>query len=131
MAWQGLWAHDAVRRLPWVDLTERTVAQPPDAGLRVLRSRGDVEDALPAATVPPIDFERRTGILVTSGPRSSSAYQLEILSVVEERRRIVVAVRERAPTLAVPGAPALTFPFRLITIERSRKPVVLDRKGKE
>ena len=130
VAWQGLWAHGDVGSLAWVDLTERTLAQPEDAGLRVLRNRGDVEDALPSATVPPIDFGRRTAILVSAGPRSSSAYGLEVDSVTEERRRIVVTVRERTPSLAVPGAPTLTFPFRLITIERSTKPVVLDRIGR-
>ncbi len=80
--------------------------------------------------MPPIDFSRRTAILVSSGPRSSTAYDLEVVSVVEERRRIVVTVRERTPSLAEPGAAALSYPFRLITIERSRKPVTLNRRGR-
>ena len=96
----------------------------------MFHSRSELEEALPSATVPPIDFSRRTALLVSSGPRSSTAYELEVVSVVEERRRIVVTVRERTPSLAAPGAATLAFPFRLITIEASRKPVALDRIGR-
>jgi hypothetical protein len=130
VAWQALWAHGADRSLGWVDLTKRTLAQPEAAGLRVFQSRSDLEDALRSATVPAIDFDRRTAILVSTGPRSSSAYELDVVSVVEQRRRIVVTVRERTPSIAVPGTPTLAYPFRLITIDRSRKPVVLHRKGR-
>jgi hypothetical protein len=129
-AWQGLWARGADRTLAWVDLTPQTLAQPPEAALRVFGSRSELEEGLRAATVPPIDFSRRTAVLVSTGPRSSTAYDLEIVSVVEERRRIVVKVRERTPSLASPGTAALAFPFRLITIEASRKPVALDRIGR-
>jgi hypothetical protein len=80
--------------------------------------------------VPPIDFGSREAILVAAGPRSSGAYELEVVSVTEERRRVVVAVRERTPSLARPGAARLTFPFRLITIERHDKDVTLDWKGR-
>lgn len=129
-AWQALWAHGGDTPVRWVDLTERTLAAPRHAGLRVVESRGELERVLPAATLPRIDFTRRTALLVSSGPRSSTAYGLEIVSVVEERRRIVVTARELTPSLAEPGAATLTFPFRLITIERSRKPVVLARIGR-
>ena len=134
VAWQTLWAHGGDAEIPWADLTSRTIAQPPIAGMRVVESREELLDALTAgsgsATAPPIDFGRRTALLVTAGPRSSTAYGLDVVSVVEERRRIVVRVRERSPSLATPGAATLTYPFRLITIERSRKPVSLDRIGR-
>ena len=66
----------------------------------------------------------------SSGPRSSDAYRLEVVAVTEERSRIVVSVRERAPSLARPGAARLTSPFRLITIERRGKDVTLDWRGR-
>ena len=81
-------------------------------------------------TVPAIDFSRQMAILVSSGARSSTAYQLEIVKIAEERRRIVVIARERAPSLARPGAATLTFPFRLITIERRGKRVTLELDGR-
>ncbi|MBA2462081.1 MAG: protease complex subunit PrcB family protein [Actinobacteria bacterium] len=134
VAWQGLWAHGGDTPIRWVDLTERTLAQPAHAGLRVFRAREPLVEELRSdgrsATIPPIDFRRRTAILVSSGPRSSTAYELKIIRVVEERRRIVVMVRERTPSLAVPGAATLTFPFRLITIERSGKSVAVGWKGR-
>ena len=134
VAWQQLWAHGGDARLAWIDLTSRTLAQPAQAGLRVFRAREPLVRELSSggrsATVPPIDFEHRTAVLVSSGPRSSTAFELVLVGVVEERRRIVVTVRERTPSLADPGTATLTFPFRLITIERSRKPVTLDWEGR-
>lgn len=50
--------------------------------------------------------------------------------MTEERGRIVVRVRETAPTLARPGRARLAFPFRLITIPRGDKPVALEVKGR-
>jgi len=134
VAWQELWVRGGDASLPWTDLTARTLAQPTGAGLRVFRTRSDLVRELASrgrsATVPPIDFGRRTAILVSSGPRSSSAYALEILDVREERRRVVVIARERTPVLANPGAATLSFPFRLLTIERREKPVTLDLEGR-
>ena len=134
LGWQELWAHGGDRALAWRDLTERTLAEPPRSALSVLRSRDELRRALAeggrSATLPQIDFSQREAILVAAGPRSSGAYELEVVAVTEERRRIVVAVRERTPSLARPGAARLTFPFRLITIERRDKAVALDWRGR-
>jgi hypothetical protein len=133
LAWLE-WTRGADRPLPWRDVTARTLAQPQRSQLRVFASREELESALreggASATVPPIDFATREAILVAAGPRSSSAYELDVVAVTEERRRIVVSVRERTPTLADPGAATLTFPFRLITIERRGKDVELDWRGR-
>ena len=134
VAWQQLWAHGGDASIAWVDLTSRTLAQPQQAGLRAYRAREPLVRHLRAggrsATVPPIDFGQRTAVLVASGPRSSTAYELLVVGVTEERRRIVVTVRERTPSLAEPGTATLSFPFRLITIERTGKPVTLDWEGR-
>ena len=92
---------------------------------------GSLRDGLgPSATPPPIDFRKRTAVLIAAGPRASSAYELEIVRVTEERRRIVVSIRERTPSLARPGAARLAFPFRLLTIGRTEKPIELDWEGR-
>jgi len=135
-AWLGwvLWAHGGDRPLAWRDVTERTLAEPPRSELAVFRSRTSLRRSLSgggrSATVPPIDFARREAILIAAGPRSSGAYELGVVAVTEERRRIVVSVRERTPSLGRPGAARLTFPFRLITIERRGKDVTLDWRGR-
>jgi hypothetical protein len=134
LAWQELWAHAGDRPVAWRDVTSRTLAEPPRSQLRVFGSRAELESALReggrSATLPPIDFSRREAILVAAGPRSSSAYRLDVLAVTEERRRIVVSIRERTPSLSDPGAARLTFPFRLITIARRGKEVILDWRGR-
>ena len=134
LAWQELWAGGDDAPLPWLDLTARTLAQPSTGGLRIYHTRAALVRELTSdgrsATVPPIDFARRTAILVASGPRSSSAYGLEIHEVREERQRVVVVARERTPSLATPGAATLSFPFRLLTIARRGKPVTFDLEGR-
>jgi hypothetical protein len=131
IGWQELYAHGGNRPLAWHDLTARTIGEPLRSELRVLRSRRELQIRLGrSATVPAIDFGRRDAILVAAGPRSSSAYALEIVSVRRERRRIIITVRERTPSLARPGAATLTFPFRLITIPRSDNDVELDWEGR-
>jgi len=134
LAWQSLWAGGRGAPLLGVDLTPRTLAQPARAGVWAFRAREPLLRELNAsdrpATVPAIDFSRQMAILVSSGARSSTAYQLEIVKIVEERRRIVIIARERAPSLAKPGAATLTFPFRLITIERRGKSVTLEWEGR-
>ena len=131
LVWQALWAHGGDRELLWRDLTTRTLGAPGHSQLVAFDELAPLRGALGAsATVPPIDFERRRAVLVAAGPRSSSAYALDVLEVREERRRVVVTIRERAPTLARPGKPQLAFPFRLLTLPRSDKPVELNWQGR-
>jgi len=134
LAWQELWAHGGDRPLAWRDVTARTLAEPARSQLTVFDSRAALQGVLGeegrSATVPPIDFASRDAVLVAAGPRSSDAYALSIVAVTEERRRIVIAVRERTPSLARPGTARLVFPYRLITIERRGKPVTLDWRGR-
>ncbi len=112
-------------------MTDRTLGEPSRSQLRAFGDGRALRVALgSSATIPPIDFERREAVLVAAGPRSSSAYGLDVVRVAEERRRIVITMRERTPTLAHPGAATLAFPFRLITIERSGKPVELVWEGR-
>lgn len=130
MGWLA-WAHGGGQPLAWVDLTSWTLGAPRRSQLETFAGPGPLREALgSSATLPPIDFDSRTAVLVAAGPRSSTAYELGVVGVTEERRRIVVKVHERAPTLARPGTARLAFPFRLITIARTGKPIVLDWEGR-
>jgi hypothetical protein len=71
-----------------------------------------------------------TSVLVASGPRSSSGYRLEVERVVEERGRVVVEVREQAPTLTHPGRPRLTYPYRLLVLPRVDKHITVKWEGR-
>jgi hypothetical protein len=130
LAWLA-WSHGGATQLPWRDLTDRTLGEPQRSQLRSFGDAGHLRGVLgDSATLPPIDFARRTAVLVAAGPRSSTAYALQVVQVAEQRRRVVVTIRERTPTLARPGTARLAFPFRLITIERTDKPIELDWEGR-
>ncbi len=123
--------------LPWRDesaeLGPVELARPVG---RLFRTRADLARFLRAAmpgstpTLPAIDFRRREAILAATGPRSSTGYTLRVVRVVERRSRIEVELREDAPTLATGVVPRLSYPYRLITIPRSPKPVFLDLAGR-
>ena len=131
LGWQELWAHGGDTTIAWRDLTGRTLGAPQSSQLRAYDDAASLRTSLGAsATVPPIDFGRDEAVLISAGPRSSSAYSLDVVQVTEERGRIVVSIRETTPSLARPGAARLAFPFRLISIPRGDKPIELDWKGR-
>jgi hypothetical protein len=80
--------------------------------------------------LPAIDFAHREAYLVAAGPRSSTGYVVEILHVIDTGPRIVVTVHERTPSLADSVEARVTYPYRLITLPRSDKPVKLKWPGR-
>jgi PrcB C-terminal len=66
--------------------------------------------------VPAIDFSRRQLLLVSPGPRSSTGYGVDILSVREHEGKITVRIRERAPKLGEPVEARVTYPYRLLSL---------------
>jgi len=77
----------------------------------------------------PVDWSREELILVSPGPRSSTGYAVRILSVTERRGRIDVRAAETSPRLGQPVQARVTYPFRLIAIPRSGKPVSISWNG--
>jgi hypothetical protein len=65
---------------------------------------------------PAVDFSRQQLLLVSPGPRSSTGYGVEVLSVRESDGKITVRVRERAPTLSEPVEARVTHPYRLLSL---------------
>jgi hypothetical protein len=80
--------------------------------------------------LPNIDFSRREVYLVAAGPRSSSGYELQVLRVRDLGDHIVVVVHEQTPSLGETVQARVTYPFRLIALPRSGKPVVLKWPGR-
>jgi len=80
--------------------------------------------------LPSIDFANREAYLVATGPRSSTGYELEILRVTDTGSQILVWVHERTPALGDPIQARITYPYRLITLPRSDKPVKLKWPGR-
>jgi hypothetical protein len=102
----------------------------------VFRSRAALLDVLernnPGRVIhlPNVDFGTREIYLVAAGPRSSSGYELQIVRVSDLGDHVVVVVHERTPTLGDPVQARVTYPFRLIALPRSDKPVKLKWPGR-
>ena len=138
----GLWvtykhvfAHQDVRRLHWIDLT-------PEAGPLVFPHATTRELPGPKTfalylrlhhvrrRVPPPDFEHRAVLVVAVGPRSSTGYSLRVLSVTEQRNRVVVKLREHTPTTSDPGSIRIVYPYRMITFPRTGKSTFVTIEGR-
>jgi hypothetical protein len=125
------------RDVPYVDLTRQAGPLEFTRITRdVFRNRAALLDVLernnPGRTIrlPNVDFERREIYLVAAGPRSSSGYELRIVRVEDVGDHIVVVVHERTPSLGDAVQARVTYPFRLIALPRSSKPVKLKWPGR-
>jgi hypothetical protein len=80
--------------------------------------------------IPPVDWTRNRVVLVSAGPRSSTGYRLRVVSVVKERDRVLVTLRERTPSLGEPVQARVTYPYRLITIPAGGDAVTVHWQGR-
>jgi hypothetical protein len=80
--------------------------------------------------LPAIDWARKEAFLVAAGPRSSTGYVLRVETVRDVGSHIDVVVHEQTPALGDPVTARVTYPFRLIVLPRSDKPVKLKWPGR-
>jgi hypothetical protein len=86
---------------------------------RLFRDRRRLATFLALASVkrvPRVDFSTRQVLLLTTGPRSSSGYAIDVLGASEKGGKITVKVRERAPGVSERVDPHVTYPYRLISL---------------
>ena len=81
-------------------------------------------------TAIPAGFPDHMVVFFAVGPRSTPAYRLRVERVLEKRDAIEVQIRETAPGVGDTTPPALTFPYRAISIPWSAKPVTIDWLGR-
>lgn len=106
------YGHSGSRPVPWKDVsTEARGLDRSVAAFRVTKQGG------------------RERVLISPGPRSSTGYRVEVASVTEERRQILVRVREQTPRLGQRVQARVTYPYVLIEIPRTRKHVAVDWLG--
>ncbi len=136
VTWGQVRSDGASRPVAWRDITaELGPVRFPHSTVRHFRLRKSVRlylhDVMPQGTptAPPIPAGHEV-IFVVAGPRSSSGYDVRIVSVVKKSSRVVVTAREITPALGQRVVPGLTFPYRLILIRRIRKPVHLVWQGR-
>ena len=65
---------------------------------------------------PTVDFSKRQLLLVSTGPRSSTGYAIEILDVEERDGEVTVRVREASPGLDDRVEARVTYPYRLLSL---------------
>jgi protease stability complex PrcB-like protein len=107
VAWRDL--SGDVGPLP-ITHSERRLFRESEQLARYLRSVG-------AKSGPPkVDFSSRQLLLLSPGPRSSSGYAVDVLSVTEKDGKITVKVRERTPTLSDHVQPSVTYPYALLSL---------------
>ena len=99
---------------------------------RLFRDQEQLEHYLARAharETPIVDFSKRQLLLVSTGPRSSTGYSIEILGVEEQDGNITVIVREVSPRLGDPVEARVTYPYRLLSLPADRD-VVVDWLGR-
>jgi PrcB C-terminal len=99
---------------------------------RLFRDQGQLARYLArthARETPVVDFSKRQLLLVSTGPRSSTGYSIEILGVEEQEGKITVRVREVSPRLDDRVEARVTYPYRLLSLPADRD-VVVDWLGR-
>ena len=87
-----------------------------DVTRRLFRTQEQFREFFGSEAQAPVDFSTRQLLLVSPGPRSSTGYSVQVLSVTERDDAITVKVRERTPTLADHVEPRVTYPYRLLSL---------------
>jgi hypothetical protein len=82
-----------------------------------------------AAHDPTVDFSSRQLLLITTGPRSSTGYAIDVLGVREKDDKLTVRVREHSPSLGDRVDPHVTYPYRLLSLPAG-KDVYVDWIGR-
>jgi PrcB C-terminal len=122
------------RPVAWRDLTAQVgPLRISDRERRLFTEQDELDRYLVRARArgapPQVDFSRRRLLLVSPGPRSSTGYEVEVLSVREQDDEITVRVRERTPTLQDRVEARVTHPYRLLSLPAGRE-IAVDWVGR-
>jgi hypothetical protein len=121
------------RPVQWRDLSsEAGPLTIPFSALRLFRDPEQLRRYLRragAAREPTVDFSSQQLVLITTGPRSSSGYAIDVLSVRERDGKLTVKIRERSPSLGERVDPHVSYPYRLLSLPAG-KAVYVDWVGR-
>ena len=109
--------HGKSHPVAWRDVSGRVgPVLTSDVTRRLFRTRAQFREFFGSQAQAPVDFSTRQLLLVSPGPRSSTGYSVQVLSVTERDDAITVKVRERTPTLADHVEARVTYPYRLLSL---------------
>jgi hypothetical protein len=125
---------EAEQPVAWRDLSGQVGRLSiPRSTTQLFRSRRPFARYLVGASAthpaPQVDFARMQLLLVSTGPRSSSGYSIEVLSARERKGAITVRIRERTPGVQASVKPTVTYPYRLLALPAG-KDVYVDLLGR-
>ena len=114
------------RPVTWRDLTTHVgPLRIADRENRLFRDEEELARYLARASArsraPQVDFSQHQLLLVSPGPRSSTGYEAEVLSVREQDEEITVRVRERTPKLRDRVDARVTYPYRLLNLPADKE----------
>jgi hypothetical protein len=137
LVYTQIWGKGGTHPLAWTDVTAKVRGlQLVHREVVVIHSRRTfvkvVREAMPgrAPAPPPLDWNRQEVVMIAVGPRSGTGYSVKVQRVVEHRRSIDVYARERTPSLGDPVTAKVTYPYRVIAIRHSHKPVYVKLQGR-
>jgi hypothetical protein len=138
LAYAKLWGGGGEEPVPYVDLTAKLGrVEFTRKVTAVYHSRAPfvrlLEATMPgrAPEPPPHNWGRDQIVVIALGPRSSTGYELRIQRVVERRRGIYVYAREKTPALGGdPVQARVTYPYRVLSMHGSAKPVYVKLEGR-
>jgi hypothetical protein len=137
LVYTQVWGTGGEKPVAWTDLTPRLgTIEFTRKVTGVYHSRGAFLHLLDATMpgrvpkLPPHNWDRDQLVVIALGPRSSTGYSLQILRIVERNRGIDVYARERTPSLGEPVTPRITYPYRVLSMHGSAKPVYVKLEGR-
>ena len=129
-----LLAEGESRPIAWRDLTAQVgPLRITDRENRLFQDEEELARYLAQAkaggAAPQVDFSQRQLLLVSPGPRSSTGYEVEVLSARDEDGEITVRVREKTPKLDDRVDARVTHPYRLLSLPAGQE-VTVDWLGR-
>ena len=129
-----LLAEGESRPIAWRDLTAQVgPLRITDRENRLFQDEEELARYLAQAkaggAAPRVDFSQRQLLLVSPGPRSSTGYEVEVLSARDEDGEITVRVREKTPKLDDRVDARVTHPYRLLSLPAGQE-VTVDWLGR-
>ena len=85
-----------------------------------------VDFQIPKPKLPEVDFETDMIIAVFMGEQRTGGYSIDITRIIKKEEEIVVQVEEKHPDPDLLVTMALTQPYHMVVIQKSRFPVRFD-----
>lgn len=73
--------------------------------------------------IPTIDYEKNMLLVVALGERSNAGYAIKVKSIMESKNELSVITEETKPGNTCNSAMVMAYPFQLIEIPKTEKPI--------